>query len=74
MNFLRIFIPNLAEHLQEMTNMLKKENEVKWSEDAKNYFNSVKFSSIKTPILISPNYSIDFIISHLSLSIHWLQS
>eukprot|EP00253_Pinus_taeda_P014994 PITA_14994 len=27
--FLRIFIPNLAEHLKEMTNMLKKESEIK---------------------------------------------
>lgn len=28
-NFLRRFIPNLAEHLKEMTNMLKKDSEVK---------------------------------------------
>ena len=25
MNFLRCFVPNLAEHLREMTNMLKKD-------------------------------------------------
>ena len=34
-NFLRRFIPNLAEHLNEMTNMLNKESEVKWSLEAK---------------------------------------
>ena len=31
MNFLRRFIPDLAEHLREMTNMLKKEITIKWS-------------------------------------------
>jgi len=30
-NFLRSFIPNLIEHLREITNMLKKRSEVKWS-------------------------------------------
>lgn len=31
MNFLRKFIPNLVKHLRDMTNMLKKVNDVKWS-------------------------------------------
>jgi len=30
MNFLRRFVPNLVEHLREMTNMLKKDSQVKW--------------------------------------------
>ena len=36
MNFLRRFVPNLAEHLKEMTNMLKKDSQVKWTEEAIN--------------------------------------
>jgi len=31
MNFLRCFVPNLAENLKEMTNMLKKDSQVKWT-------------------------------------------
>ena len=62
MNLLRRFIPNLAENLRELKNMLKKYNDVKWSEDAGNYFNSVKFSLTTAHVLISPYYSIDFII------------
>ena len=29
MNFLHRFVPNLVEHLREMTNILKKDNQVK---------------------------------------------
>ena len=36
MNFLRRFVPNLAEHLREITNMLKKDSQVKWTEEAVN--------------------------------------
>eukprot|EP00253_Pinus_taeda_P022273 PITA_22273 len=35
LNFLRRFVPNLAEHLREITNMLSKDNQVKWTEEAK---------------------------------------
>ena len=41
--FLRIFIPNLAEHLKEMIDMLENDNEVKWSLEAKKSFHVVKF-------------------------------
>ena len=55
MNFLRRFIPNLVEHLRELTNMLKKDNTMKWTEDAVKSFNLVKFALTTTPVLISPN-------------------
>lgn len=61
-NFLRRFIPNLVEHLKEMTNMLKKDSEVKWSLEAKKSFHVVKLALSTTPILISPDYTSDFII------------
>eukprot|EP00253_Pinus_taeda_P021623 PITA_21623 len=62
MNFLRRFIPNLTEHLKEMTNMLKKEIQVKWTEEVIKYFNSVKLALSSAPVLISPDYTQDFIL------------
>jgi len=61
MNFLRIFIPNLAEHLREMTNMLNKDNEVKWSEEARKSFHAMKLALTTTPVLIILHYIDDFI-------------
>jgi len=62
MNFLRRFIPNLVEHLRELTNMLKKDNDVKWSEEAHKSFHDVKLALTIAPVLINPDYSIDFVI------------
>eukprot|EP00253_Pinus_taeda_P022623 PITA_22623 len=39
MNFLRRFVPNLAEHLRKITNMLKKDSVVKWTDEAIKSFN-----------------------------------
>jgi len=62
MNFLRIFVPNIVEHLREITNMLKKDSVVKWTEDAMKSFNLVKFALSSAPILISPDYTQYFIL------------
>eukprot|EP00253_Pinus_taeda_P008821 PITA_08821 len=62
LNFLRRFIPNLAEHLREITNMLKKDNEVKWTEEAVKSFNLKKVVLSSAPTLISPDYTQDFIL------------
>ena len=45
-----------------MTNMLKKDSTVKWSEEDIKSFNLVKFSLSDAPVLISPEYTQDFII------------
>ena len=55
--FLRRFIPNLAELLRNITNMLKKEQGVKWTLQEKKSFELVKQALTKTPVLISPNFS-----------------
>lgn len=60
--FLRRFIHKLAEHLKEMIDMLKEDNKVKWSLDAKKSFHVVKFSLSTAPSLISLDYTLDFII------------
>eukprot|EP00253_Pinus_taeda_P027664 PITA_27664 len=62
MNFLRRFVPNLAEHLREMTNMLKKDSQVKWTEEAVKYFNLVKLALSSAPVLVSSDYTQDFIL------------
>eukprot|EP00253_Pinus_taeda_P007895 PITA_07895 len=49
MNFLRCFVPNLAEHLREITNMLKKDNQVKWIEEVVKSFNLVKLALSSAP-------------------------
>eukprot|EP00253_Pinus_taeda_P017668 PITA_17668 len=41
--------------------MLKKDNQVKWTEEAVKSFNLVKLALSSAPILISPNYTQDFI-------------
>ena len=62
MNFLRHFVPNLVEYLREITDMLKKDNAVKWPEEAVKSFNLVKLVLSSAPVLISPDYTQDFIL------------
>ena len=66
MNFLRRFVPNLAEHLREITNMLKKDSVVKWTKKAVKYFNLVKLALSSAPVLISSDYTQDFILFSFS--------
>ena len=56
-NFLRRFIPNLAELCRNITNMLKNEQGVKWTLEAKKSFELIKQALTKTPILISLDFS-----------------
>eukprot|EP00253_Pinus_taeda_P009797 PITA_09797 len=62
MNFLCCFVPNLAEHLKEMTNMLKKDSQVKWTEKAVKSFNLVKLALSSEPVLVSSDYTQDYIL------------
>ena len=57
MNFLCRFVPNLVEHLREMTNMLKKDSQVKWKEEAVKSFNLVKLALSSAPVLVSLEYT-----------------
>ena len=50
-------MPNLAEHLREITNMLKRDSMVKWTKEAMKSFNLVKLALSSASILISPDYS-----------------
>eukprot|EP00253_Pinus_taeda_P023972 PITA_23972 len=61
-NFLRRFIPNLAELIRLLSNMLKKDAKVKWSLEAKQAFESMKTALTQTPVLTSPKFDRHFII------------
>ena len=41
-NFLRKFIPNLAENMRLITNMLKKDEDIKWTIEAHSSFENIK--------------------------------
>ena len=59
-NFLRHFIPKFAEIVKNITYMLRKDQEIKWDADAKDYFAVIKLSLTKAPVLASPYFSQDF--------------
>eukprot|EP00253_Pinus_taeda_P026706 PITA_26706 len=61
-NFLTRFIPNLAELIRLLSNMLKKDAKVKWSLETKQAFESIKTALTQTPVLTSPQFDKDFII------------
>lgn len=61
-NFLRRFIPNLAELIRMLNNMLKKDAKVKWSLEAKQAFEGIKSALTQAPVLTSPKFDRDFII------------
>jgi hypothetical protein len=61
-NFLRRFVSNFVELEKKITTMLKKGNEVKWTTEPREYFVQIKKALTEAPVLISPDYSKDFLI------------
>jgi hypothetical protein len=61
-NFLRRFVSNFAEMVKLITTMLRKGNEVKWVAESRNSFEQIKKALTEVPVLISPDYSKDFLI------------
>ena len=59
-NFLRIFIIDCAEKMRNITEMLRKDSEIKWCSEARKSFEEIKTTLTKAPILISPNFEKDF--------------
>jgi hypothetical protein len=59
-NFLRRFVSNFVEMVKLITTMLRKENEVKWTAESREYFEQIKKALTEAPMLISPDYSKDF--------------
>jgi hypothetical protein len=61
-NFLRRFVSNFAELVRHITTMLRKGNEVKWTAKPREYFDQIKRALTEAPVLISPDYSKEFLI------------
>jgi hypothetical protein len=61
-NFLRRFVSNFVELVNHITTMLRKGDEIKWTVEPREPFNQIKKALTKAPILISPDYSKDFLI------------
>ena len=55
-------MPNFAEEVKLITTMLKKENEVRWMPQSRHSFEQIKKAPTEAPVLISPDYSKDFLI------------
>jgi hypothetical protein len=60
--FLRRFIPNFAEIVRLITDMLKKNSAVKWMAKAKESFSQINKVISEAPVLESPNYLKEFFI------------
>jgi hypothetical protein len=61
-NFLRRFISSFFEVVKHIITMLRKGNEVKWTTEPRESFVQIKKSLAEEPMLISPDYSKDFLI------------
>jgi hypothetical protein len=65
-NFLRRFVSNFVELVKHITAMLRKGNEVKWTTEPREYFSQIKKALTEALVLISPDYSKDFLIFSFS--------
>ena len=61
-NFLRRFIPSFSKILMNITNILKKDHEIKWTPDTRTAFRDIKNALIEAPVLVIPDLSKDFLI------------
>ena len=61
-NFVRRFIPIFSEIVKDITNMLKKGAEIKWIVEEKHSFEEIKRALTQAPVLISPNFSKEFLV------------
>ena len=59
-NLLRILISNFVETVKSITNMLKKENEVKWTTESRKSFEDIKRELVEPPVLINPYFCKEF--------------
>ena len=61
-NFIRRFIPNLAELMKPMQALLKKNAKFVWTSEGREAFDSIKNAITRSPVLVSLDYAKDFMI------------
>jgi hypothetical protein len=61
-NFVRRFLPNIADLLKPLTAMLKKGSTFSWTKEGKANFQAIKEALTEAPALLNPNFEKDFIL------------
>jgi hypothetical protein len=61
-NFIHIFVPNFVERIKPLSTLLKKDVSFKWDNKTNKSFEDIKDVISQAPVLISPDFSRDFII------------
>ena len=61
-NFVRRFVPNYAQIVKHLQQMVKQSVQFKWTNVEKNAFNKIKTYIAHEPSLKSPNFEKDFIL------------
>eukprot|EP00253_Pinus_taeda_P035206 PITA_35206 len=56
-NFVRRLTPNFVELVKDITSMLKKGSEIKWTDVARSSFEAIKQAIMEAPTLINPDYT-----------------
>ena len=59
---MRRYIPNFAEIVKDITKMLKKGADIKWTVEAKQSFEEIKNALTQAPMLISSDFSKEFLV------------
>jgi hypothetical protein len=65
-NFVRRFILNIAKIVKPLNRLLNKDAHLEWDNEGKLSFQRIKEAIIVAPVLVSPNFSKDFIIFSFS--------
>ena len=65
-NFIKRFIPNLAELMKPMQALLKKNARFTWTNEGREAFDSIKNAITRSPVLVSPDYTKDFMIFYFA--------
>jgi hypothetical protein len=60
-NFIRRFVPNFAERIKPLS-VIKKDVAFKWGDETNKSFEDIKNAISQAPVLISPDFSRDYII------------
>ena len=61
-NFMRRFVPDFAQIVKTLQQMVKQIVQFKWNDSKKNVFNKIKTSIAHAPSLKIPNFEKDFIL------------
>ena len=61
-NFIRRFIPNLAELMKPTQKLLKKYAKFEWTDEGLEYFRIIKDAITRSSVFVSPDYSKYFLI------------